>query len=45
VVGWPESIDGNELGGGLVIERVGQTSGLVDFGSKPKELVFTLGNG
>jgi hypothetical protein len=45
VVGWPESIDGNELGGGLVIERVGQTSGLVDFGSKPKELVFRLGNG
>lgn len=42
VTGWPISSDGNDLGGALVIENVdGDGSGVVDFGEKPKTLVFS----
>jgi hypothetical protein len=43
VEGWPETIDGNELGGALVIERpVDTDAGVIDFGEKPKSLGFEI---
>ncbi len=42
VTGWPVSDDDTDLGGALVIENVdGAVSGVVDFGEKPKTLVFS----
>ncbi len=42
VTGWPVSSGGNDLGGALVVENVdGAGSGVVDFGEKPKILVFS----
>jgi hypothetical protein len=39
--GWPVSVDGNELGGAVVIDDVdGEISGVVDFGEKPRTLTF-----
>jgi hypothetical protein len=39
--GWPVTIDGNDLGGALVIEQVdGATAGVVDIGEKPMSLGF-----
>jgi hypothetical protein len=44
VEGWPVTIDGNDLGGALVIERTGDSSaGVIDFGEKPRTLRFDLG--
>src|SRR3970282_2057430 len=41
VDGWPVTVDGNELGGALLIERPGnETAGVVDFGEKPMSLSF-----
>jgi hypothetical protein len=41
--GWPVSIDGNDLGGALVIERPADGSaGVIEFGEKPKSIVFDL---
>ena len=43
VEGWPVSADGNDLGGALVIERPADGSaGVIDFGEKPKSIVFDL---
>ena len=43
VEGWPVTIDGNDLGGALVIERTGgATAGVIDTGEKPKSLRFDL---
>lgn len=43
VEGWPETIDGNDLGGALVIERTGDTeAGVIDFGEKPRSLTFQI---
>jgi hypothetical protein len=42
ITGWPVSGDGTDLGGAVVIENVdGAVSGVVDFGEKPKTLVFS----
>lgn len=44
VEGWAETIDGNELGGALVIERPADgTAGVIEFGEKPKSVVFEVG--
>ncbi|MET0565056.1 MAG: hypothetical protein ABW021_01255 [Acidimicrobiia bacterium] len=43
VEGWPVSIDGNDLGGALVIERPADGSaGVIEFGEKPKSIVFDI---
>jgi hypothetical protein len=43
VEGWPVTIDGNDLGGALVIEGTGDsTAGLIDFGEKPMTIRFEL---
>ncbi|HEU5112630.1 MAG TPA: hypothetical protein VFU96_04885 [Acidimicrobiia bacterium] len=43
VEGWPVSIDGNELGGALVIERpTDGSAGVIEFGEKPKSIVFDV---
>ena len=37
------SIDGNDLGGALVIERSADGSaGVIEFGEKPKSIVFDI---
>jgi len=41
--GWPVSVDGNDLGGALVIERpADDTAGVIDLGEKPKSLSFEI---
>jgi hypothetical protein len=43
IEGWPISIDGNDLGGALIIERPADGSaGVIDFGEKPKSVSFDL---
>jgi hypothetical protein len=43
VEGWPVTENGNELGGALVIERPSDGSaGVIEFGEKPKSIVFDL---
>lgn len=43
VEGWAGTVDGNELGGALVIERPADgTAGAIDFGEKPKSVSFEL---
>jgi hypothetical protein len=43
VEGWPVTIDGNDLGGALVIERpVDTEAGVIDFVEKPKSLSFEI---
>lgn len=43
VRGWPSQSDGNDLGGGLVIEKPADSrSGVIDFGEKPMSLTFDL---
>jgi hypothetical protein len=43
VEGWPRTIDGNDLGGALVIERpVDTEAGVIDFGEKPKSVSFEI---
>jgi len=43
VEGWPTTENGNELGGALVIERPADGSaGVIEFGEKPKSIVFDL---
>jgi hypothetical protein len=43
VEGWPVSANGNDLGGALVIERpVDGSVGVIDFGEKPKSIVFDI---
>jgi len=43
VEGWPSTVDGNELGGAVVIERPADgTAGTIDFGEKPKSVSFEL---
>jgi hypothetical protein len=43
VEGWPVRIDGNDLGGALLIERPADGSaGVIEFGEKPKSIVFDL---
>lgn len=43
VEGWADTVDGNELGGALVIERPADgTAGAIDFGEKPKSVSFEL---
>ena len=43
VEGWPVSANGNDLGGALVIERpVDGSAGVIDFGDKPKSIVFEI---
>ncbi len=43
VEGWPETIDGNDLGGSLVIERTGDTeAGVIDSGERPRSLSFEI---
>jgi hypothetical protein len=43
VEGWPVSIDGNDLGGALVIERpTDGSAGVIEFGEKPKSIVFDV---
>ncbi|MGH8950489.1 MAG: hypothetical protein ACRDX9_03600 [Acidimicrobiia bacterium] len=43
VEGWASTIDGNELGGALVIERPSDSgAGVIDFGEKPRSLDFEL---
>ena len=43
VEGWPVSIDGNDLGGALVIERpTDGSAGVIEFGEKPKSIVFDI---
>lgn len=42
VTGWPVSTSGDDLGGAMVIENVDRAdSGVIDFGEKPKTLVFS----
>jgi hypothetical protein len=44
VEGWAGTVDGNELGGALVIERPADgTAGVIEFGEKPKSVSFELG--
>jgi hypothetical protein len=44
VEGWASTVDGNELGGALVIERPADgTAGVIEFGEKPKSVSFELG--
>lgn len=40
--GWPETIGGNDLGGALVMERVEDTSGVIDAVEKPRRLGFAF---
>jgi hypothetical protein len=41
VQGWASTVDGNELGGAVVIERPQDgTAGVIDFGEKPKTVTF-----
>jgi len=43
IEGWASTIDGNELGGALVIERPSDgAAGVIEFGEKPKSLDFEL---
>jgi hypothetical protein len=43
VEGWASTVDGNELGGAVVIERPADgTAGAIDFGEKPKSVSFEL---
>ncbi|MGH8870582.1 MAG: hypothetical protein ACRDWS_01215 [Acidimicrobiia bacterium] len=43
VEGWATTIDGNELGGALVIERPADGSaGVIEFGEKPKSVGFEV---
>lgn len=42
VEGWPETIEGNDLGGGLVIERTDAEAGVIDLGQKPRSLTFDI---
>ena len=43
VEGWPVTANGNDLGGALVIERPADGSaGVIDFGEKPKSIVFDI---
>ncbi len=41
VEGWPVSVDGNDLGGALVIEDSDDaTAGVIDFGERPSSITF-----
>lgn len=43
VDGWPETIDGNEIGGAVVIEHPADPSaGVIDFGEKPRSISFEI---
>jgi len=43
VQGWASTVDGNELGGAVVIERpLDGTAGVIDFGEKPKSVTFEV---
>jgi hypothetical protein len=43
VEGWPVTIEDNDLGGAVVIERpVDGTAGVIDFGDKPKTVEFEI---
>lgn len=43
VEGWASTVDGNELGGAVMIERPADgTAGAIDFGEKPKSVSFEL---
>lgn len=43
VEGWPVTVNGNDLGGALVIERpTDGSAGVIEFGEKPKSIVFDL---
>ncbi len=43
IEGWPVSINDNDLGGALVIERSEDgTAGVIGFGEKPKALSFEI---
>jgi hypothetical protein len=43
VEGWPQTIDGNDLGGALVIEHPADSSaGVIEFGEKPRALSFSI---
>jgi len=43
VEGWPVSIDGNDLGGALVIERpADRGAGIIEFGERPASLSFEI---
>lgn len=44
VEGWASTVDGNELGGAVVIERPADgTAGVIELGEKPKSVSFELG--
>lgn len=46
VEGWPVTIDNNELGGGVVMERPADgMAGVIDFGDKPKTVTFEVSGG
>jgi hypothetical protein len=43
VQGWASTIDGNELGGAVIIERPQDgTAGVIDFGEKPMTVTFEV---
>lgn len=43
VQGWASTVDGNDLGGGVVIERPEDgRAGVIDLGEKPKTLGFEV---
>jgi hypothetical protein len=43
VEGWPRSIDGNDLGGALMMERPADgMAGVIMFGEKPKSVSFEM---
>jgi hypothetical protein len=43
VQGWASTVDGNDLGGAVVIERPQDgTAGIIDFGEKPKSVTFEV---
>ena len=44
VEGWASTVDGNELGGAVVIERPADgTAGVIELGEKPKSVSFEQG--
>jgi hypothetical protein len=44
--GWPTSVDGNDLGGGVMMGRPADGSaGVIEFGDKPKSVSFELAPG
>ena len=43
VQGWASTVDGNDLGGAVIIERPANgTAGVIEFGEKPKSVRFEL---